>query len=182
MRCWRSRGRSGEEVPQRLARGREREPLPRESSAVEALHFAGLLGRARLVRGAGGEDDQNDAVVGAAVDADERPELDRDVELLPDLAMSGVLDRLPEVDEAAGERPQVLAGVERAAQQDDLAGRRDRDRGDDRLGVVVRAVAAVRAGDRARVDDGRGLRAAGAEAGLVERGIEAGRFQENRSS
>ena len=85
----------------------------------------------------------------------------------------GLLDGLAEVDEAAGERPQVLAGVERAAQQDDLAVRRDRDRGGDGLRVVVGAVAAVRARDRARVGDLGRLRAARAEAGLAQRGVEA---------
>jgi len=119
--------------------------------------------------------------VGAAVDADERPELDRDVDLLARLPVSGLLDGLAEVDEAAGERPQVLAGVECAAEQDDLALRRDRDRGGDRLRVVVGAVAAMRAGDRARVRDLGGLRAARAEAGFAQRRIEAGAGQ-NRSS
>jgi hypothetical protein len=119
--------------------------------------------------------------VGAAVDADQRPKLDGDVDLLPGLAMGRLLDGLAEVDEAAGERPKVLAGVERPAQQDDLVRRGDGDRGGDRLGVVVGAVAAVRAGDRARVGDLGRLRAAGAEAGLAQRGVEA-RAGQNRSS
>ena len=65
-------------------------------------------------------DDEHDAVLGAAVDADERVELDVDLELLQRLPARRLLDGLAEVDEAAGERPQVLAGVERAPQQDDL--------------------------------------------------------------
>jgi hypothetical protein len=119
--------------------------------------------------------------VGAAVDADERPELNRDADLLPRLALGGLSDRFAEVDEAARERPQVLAGVERAPEQDDVVIRRDRDRGGDRLRVVISAVAAVRAGDRARVGDVGRLRAARAEASLLQRGVEASAGQ-NRSS
>ena len=69
--------------------------------------------------GGGGEDDQDDAVLGAGVDADEVRELDRDLELLLRLSAGRLLNRLAEVDEAAGERPQVLAGVEASLQQDD---------------------------------------------------------------
>jgi hypothetical protein len=87
--------------------------------------------------------------------------------------MSGLLHRLAEVDEAAGERPQVLAGIGGAAQQDDFPSGRDGDRGGDRLRVVVGAVAAVRAGDRARVGDLGGLSATGAEARLAQRGVQA---------
>jgi hypothetical protein len=93
----------------------------------------------------------------------------------------GLLDGLAQVDEAARERPQVLAGVERAPQQDDLAALRDGDRGGDGLRVVIGAVAAVRAGDRARVGDLRRLGAAGAVARLAQRRVERV-AQENRSS
>jgi hypothetical protein len=119
--------------------------------------------------------------VGAAVDADERPELDRDVDLLLRFPVGGFLDGFAKVDEAAGERPQVLTGVERAAQQDDVVVGRDRDGGGDGLRVVVGAVAAMRAGDRAGVRDLGRLRAARAEAGLAQRGVEAAARQ-NRSS
>ena len=95
-----------------------------------------------------GEDDEHDRRVRLAVDADEPPELDPDVQLLARLPVRGVLDGLAEVDEAAGERPQVLAGIERAPEQDDLARPGDRDRGGDRLRVVVRGEPAVRAHDR----------------------------------
>jgi hypothetical protein len=171
---------SVEEVPQRVARRPERELVPGQAMRFERLHLGGLLGRARAVRRARGVDDQHDALLRAAIDADERAELDRDVELLAGLAVGGLLDRLAEVDEAAGERPQVLARVEGATEQDDLAVRGDRDRGGDRLGVVVGAVAAVRAGDRARVVDVGRLGATRAEAGLAQRGVEIG--QEKRSS
>jgi hypothetical protein len=107
-------------------------------------------------------------------------ELHGDVELLQRLAAGGVLDRLAQVGVAAGERPQVLAGVEGALEQDEAAVGRARDRGGDGLGVVVGDVAAVRAGDRARVLDRGGLGAARAEARVRERRVEVG--QENRSS
>jgi hypothetical protein len=171
---------SVEEVAQRVVRRPERELVPGQALRIECLHLCGLLRRARAVRGARGVDDQHDPLLRAAVDADDRAEIDRDVELLAGLAVGGFLDRLAEVDEAAGERPQLLARVEGAAEQDDLAVRGDRDRGCDRLGVVVGAVAAVRAGDRARVVDVGRLGAARAEAGLAQRGVELG--QENRSS
>jgi hypothetical protein len=150
----------------------ERERAPGEVCGVVVGDLAGLLGRRRRVRRGGGVDDEDDRVVLAAVDADEPGQRDRDPELLARLAVGGLLGRLAEVDEAARERPEVAARVRAALEQDDPAVRVVRDRAGDRLGVVVGAIAAVRACEAAGVGD-RGLsRAARAEAGLGERGVQ----------
>src|SRR5919107_1873250 len=54
-------------------------------------------------------------VVGARIGADEPAELDLDGQLLPHLAPSGVLDRLSEVGEAAGDGPERPPNRIRAA-------------------------------------------------------------------
>jgi hypothetical protein len=138
--------------------------------------LAGLLCRLRGVPRGRRVDDQDDRAVRAAVDADEAVELDVDLELLPRFPACGLLRRLAEVDEAAGERPQVAAGVGVAAEQDDPASRVVRDRAGDGLGVVVGAVAAVRAGEAAGVGDRGVLAAAGAEAGFGQGGVERGQL------
>jgi hypothetical protein len=134
--------------------------------------LAGLLCRLRGVLRRRRVDDQDDRAVRPAVDADEAVELDVDLELLPRFPARGLLRRLAEVDEAAGERPEIAAGVRVAAEQDDPALRVVRDRAGDGLGVVVGAVAAVGAGEAAGVGDRGVPAAAGAEAGFLERGVE----------
>ena len=125
------------------------------SSGAEGRDLDRLGSGAGRGVGGGGEDDQDDTVLGTRVDADEVRELDRDLELLLRLSLRRLFNRFAEVDEAAGERPQVLAGIEAPLQQDDAVVGRGRDRRRDRLRVVVGAVAAVGAADRARVVDRR---------------------------
>jgi hypothetical protein len=99
-------------------------------------------------------------------------ELDADLELLARFPPGRLLGRLAQVDEAAREGPEVAPRVGGAAQQDDPAVRVVGDRAGDRLGVVVGAVAAMRARQAARVGDRRIPAAARAEPGLGEGGVE----------
>ena len=136
----RARARSPSARGARLRRGEPRpaRPQPRPSASRSACvvdqnasssHGSSAGANARtsvassVSRGnaerAGVEDDEHDAILGARVDADERAELDLDLELLARLAPRGVLDGLAELDEAAGERPATRALVQRAAQQPD---------------------------------------------------------------
>src|SRR5436190_951449 len=107
----------GEQVAQRLLGRPERELVPRKLGRREGADLGRLIRRPRLAVGDRIEDDEHDAVLRARVDAEQAGELDVDLELLARLADGRLVDRLPEVDEAAGEGPQSRARLEAAAQE-----------------------------------------------------------------
>src|SRR3954452_412702 len=166
-------GKLAEQVAERLLRRPERELVPRQLARREGADLRRLRRRPRLAVRRRVEDDEHHAVLRARVDADEAGELDVDLELLLRLAPRGLLDRLAEVDDPAGERPSPRGRVEPAAQEPDAAIRLARDRPGDGLGVVERGVAAVVAVQRAREVDARRRAAAGAELRALERRVDA---------
>src|SRR4051812_22279743 len=162
-----------EEVAERLLRRPERELVPRQLARRERADLGRLGRRPRLAARRRVEDDEDHAVPRARVDADEAGELDVDLELLLRLAPGGLLDRLAEVDEAAGERPPARGRVEPAAQEPDAAVGLARDRAGDGLGVVEGGVAAGVAVQGAREVDARRRAAARAELRALERRVDA---------
>src|SRR5256885_4183225 len=141
--CWGIPAREG--VTQGALGRPEREFVPGQLGGRVGADLGRLLGGARRAEGLGGEHDQHDALVGARVHADQPVELDVHLELLSGLASRRLLDRFAEVDEAAGEGPAAGARVEGPPEEDDAALLVARDGRGDGLGVVVGAVAAVRA-------------------------------------
>src|SRR5262249_58516931 len=63
--------------------------------------------------------DDDDRGARIRVDVEEAGELDAEPGLFERLALRGVGDRLTEIDEPAGKRPQAPAGIDRAPRQQD---------------------------------------------------------------
>ena len=118
------------------------------------------------------EHDQDHAIIRLGVHADERNELDVDLDLLHGFPVGGILDRLAEIDEPARERPPATPRIKATADEHHAAVGVDRNHGRDRLRVVVRRVAAVRADDPTREVAVRRLAAARTEPSFGERGVE----------
>src|SRR3954468_3566151 len=164
---------SGERVAQRHLGRPERQLPPRHLPGCERPHLGRLHRRSRGTQRDRRVYDEHDPLLRARVDADQPAELDVDLQLLARLADRGVLDRLAQIDEAAGERPQPSARVEGPPQQPHVAPFVARDRARDRLWVVIRAVTTSPARDRAREGDVRLRAAPRAVPDALERGVQA---------
>jgi hypothetical protein len=121
-----------------------RQRVEPEDANLEHLVAGGELLTGREVASVRDHDDARRRALRGVVDVQHRLDLDRCPDLFATLANDGFGGALVVVDEAAGQTPQTVPGLDRAPAEDDAAVGLDHDRGSD-LGVAPEDEVVVRA-------------------------------------
>src|SRR5213592_1116262 len=136
----------GEIIAEAVVRAAKRELVPgdgrrRELGALEAF----LVRAERAADGRRGVHDDDWRPAGIGVDVDEAVEADVEAALLARLAHRRRRQQLTAIDVASGKHPLAVAWLDRAADEDELAGARVDDRADGDFRIDVEHEAAARA-------------------------------------